>query len=188
MYTNTKLPQTLDSILTRIVQVDMLVGSDEPGSRVLLGVRKHSTHELVDVPLRRVPEFALETMVALFKKITVLKQNGQRMKAYEAQTYLSGQEMTVRLSDHIAHLISKRELERRNFDTFGAQIADKEATSHLTELEQQMDHLSKTLTDPSFENSQQIIDIKNREIHQLKSMLEVKEDALRMAIRKVSAK
>ena len=94
--------------------VGLLVGSDLAGSKVQIRVRKHDSGKLSDVELIRVPMSWLATVVALFKKLTLLKQNGYNNRGFEMTSYPPGQETTLSLVDEIVALVSLIQIENHN--------------------------------------------------------------------------
>jgi len=96
--------------------VGMLFGSDLPGSKVTLQVSKADSGKMLEVELVRIPKASLETMVKLFKKITLLKQNGHNNETYEINTYPVFQERSLHLIDEMVSLISRIQVERHNHD------------------------------------------------------------------------
>ena len=92
--------------------VGLLVGSDLAGSKVQIRVRKHDSGKLRDVELIRVPMSWLATVVALFKKLTLLKQNGYNNRGFETSD--PGQETTLRLVDEVVALVSLIQIENHN--------------------------------------------------------------------------
>jgi len=94
--------------------VGLLVGSDLAGSKVQIRVRKHDSGKLRDVELIRVPMSWLATVVALFKKLTLLKQNGYNNRGFEMTSYPPGQATTLSLVDEIVALVSLIQIENHN--------------------------------------------------------------------------
>ena len=129
--------------------VGLLVGSDHAGSKVQIRVRKHDTGKLRDVELVRVPMSSLESIVALFKKLTLLKQNGYNNESYETTTYPSGQATTLSLVDEIVSLVSLLQVEKHNHDIETKREFERlyqDMRSRLSEAYDRIEDLTRQLT------------------------------------------
>ena len=129
--------------------VGLLVGSDNAGSKVQIRVRKHDTGQLRDVELVRVPMSSLDSIVALFKKLTLLKQNGHNNEIYETTTYPSGQATTLSLVDEIVSHVSLLQVEKHNHDIETEREFERlyqDMRSRLSEAYDRIEDLTKQLT------------------------------------------
>jgi len=123
--------------------VGMLFGSDLPGSKVKLRVKKADSGKILEVELVRVPKTSLETIVKLFKKITLLKQNGHNNEAYENNTYPAFQERSLQLIDQVVSLISRIQVERHNHDVENKQQFELLYTQVSSQLAQAFDTIEE---------------------------------------------
>ena len=90
---------------------EAIVGSDQPGTIVELGVVKSGIGALVSVTIPRVLRSTMQNMVNLFQLLTQRKQTGHNNAAHEAENLPPGSISTVALVDRVVSMIAMQQLQ-----------------------------------------------------------------------------